>query len=239
MWGYPHKGKTSDDASSGEVIEMSVALDFQCSSINPSKVSGAGTAVKYFPRPLSASLGGKLPTTPNATTVGTSTGNPTGALWIPTGPTYDGQLLKARAVGTWGTDSGDPSGTIFAALYAVTGTLQNPVYTKLGSTNSGTAPSVAGILQPWALEVTLFGDSGSGILSGWYFPLMVGIHQTGNGFTPNTAPQVLDTNISGLDFVNGNPALQRGAVLGLVVGIQFGTSDSTNAATMTQFTVGS
>ncbi len=76
------------------------------------------------------------------------------------------------------------------------------------------------------------GDSVTGTLTGNYFATLQNVLV---GFP--ASPKALDTVISGLDFQNGNSALQRGAVFGLVVGVSFGTTDNSNKATMTTFTV--
>jgi hypothetical protein len=207
---------------------MSNILDFQVSRVAPSKVGGIGTSVKYFPRPFGSSLTSGLPSTPSAT-------NPTGALWVPVGPQFDGQQFSVLASGSFGTDSGDPSGTVTVKLYAVTGTLASPTYTALASTGAVEAGISAPL--PWALDVTLLGDNNSGFLTGYYSALASGANGGSISGLANSSPKVVDNIISGLNFVSGNPALQQGAVFGLVVGVTFGTTDTSNTATMTQFSV--
>lgn len=102
-------------------------LDFQCSAKNPSKVGGLSAgAIKYFPRTLGSSIAGGQATTPNAT-------NPAGGLWLPNGA-FDGVQFNVRASGDYGSDTGDPSGTVRVELYAVTGVLATPIYTTIATT---------------------------------------------------------------------------------------------------------
>jgi hypothetical protein len=218
---------------------MSNILDFGCSRAAPSKLSSIGTSVKYFPRPLGPSLtqvpfgnAGAVPFGGTASTPNAS--NPTGSLWFPVGASFDGRLFNVVAAGTYGFDSGDPSGTVLVGLYAVTGTFTNPVIASNLIASTGTMTPTFAAAVPWALDVTLVGDNVSGLLTGYYSAL--GNGASGVGLV-NSSPKSVDTVISGLDFINGNTALQRGAVFGLVVGVTFGTNDATNRATMTQFNI--
>jgi hypothetical protein len=208
---------------------MSSVLDFQCSRVNPSKVSGLGGSVKYFPRPLGTSLTSGQPSTPNAS-------NPAGSLWLPVGANFGGQQFTIKASGTFGSDSGDPSATVTISLFPVTGTLANPVYGVGGGSSNYIATTTAitpfYAVEPWALEATLEGDSSPGNADG----LLIGSYTAsyrGSIVNPATVTNI----VSGLDFTNGNPALQRGAVLGFVIGVTFGSSDASNRASMTQFQI--
>jgi hypothetical protein len=199
---------------------MSNVLDFQVSGAFPSKVGGTGTAVKYFPRPLGPSIG-VAPSTPSST-------SPIGALLLPAANVFNGQQFNIMASGFFGSDSGDPSGTVTVQVYGVTGSLASPTYTSLGTTGAITP---ANAVEPWALSLELVGAS-SGSANG----LLFGSYEAFNR-TAITAPTVVSTVLSGLDFNAGNPALAQGAVLGFVVGVTFGTSDATNKASLTQFTI--
>ncbi len=221
---------------------MSNIYDFGVNGLFPSKVGGTGTAKKYFPRlvgitgttigasglggvsgsSVAAPLFGSAPATPSASSA-------VGALFLPAQNTNNGQQLDVLVVGNFGNDTGDPSGTVTIRLEAVTGKLLTPVYTVLASTGALT-PSPLGIINSWALNVELYGDSGSGILGGSYAAYQ-------NGALVNSTIKSTDTTVSGLDFLNGNPNLQQGAVLGLVVSVQFGTSDASNAASMFEFSI--
>lgn len=219
---------------------MSNILDYQVSRAKPSVVGGVGgNVIKYFPNPSLAknylapvirldSQNFQAPVTfPNATTVGSSTGNPTGSLFIPVGNSFDGQMLDVVCCGTWGADTGDPSATVNFQLQAVTGTFTNPVYTTVCS--SGTlSPNYPGP-APWAILANLLADGNSGLLQGAYE-----VHAQGTLAKGRT---VVDTVITGLDFTVGNPSLMRGAVLGFVVGVTFGTSDKSNTASLFEFTI--
>ncbi len=203
---------------------MSNVLDFGVNGLTPSKVGGTGTAVKYFPRPLpgwagaaGAGPGGSLPTTPSST-------SPVGALWLPAQNVFNGQQFSVMAGGSFGSDTGDPSGTVTIQLYAVTGSLASPVYTSIATTGAMTPTFAAA--QPWGLQAELLGDNDSGQLTGAY--------QAYKGASV-TAPTIITTVLTGLNFNAGNSALQQGAVLGFVVGVTFGTSDATNKASLYQF----
>lgn len=197
-----------------------VLADFQVSSKFPSIAGGTGTGVKYFPKGLGFSITSPG-TTPNANSA-------VGCLLIPAGTQTDGRWLHVKVAGTFGSDSGDPSGTVNVQLFGVT-SFSNPNYVELAQT-SAIVPTYAAA-EPWMLDVTLLGDSVSGLLTGYYWSSLGGI-------LTNSTPKSIDNILTGLDFVNGNPAtLQRGAVFGLVVGITFGTANLTNTARLTQFTV--
>lgn len=192
-------------------------LDFGVNGAHPSTVGGTGTAVKYFPRLIGPSIG-MAPTTPSSTSA-------LGALFLPGHNAFNNQLFEMFVAGTTGPESGDPSGTVSVQVYAVTGTLTAPVYTSI-ATIAAVAPLVAAA-QSWAIKLNLFGSTGSGTLGGNYVPYKNGVQGTSATTT---------TVISGLDFNLGNPGL-NGAVVGLVVGVTFGTSDATNTAKLYQFTI--
>jgi hypothetical protein len=211
---------------------MSNVLDFGVNGANPSKVGGTGTSVKYFPRPLpgwgnigNGGPGNALPTTP-------SSSNATGALFLPAQNVFNGQQFNIIVAGSYGNDSGDPSGTVTVNLYAVTGTLTSPTYTAIGGTGAAT-PTHAGP-ESFFLDFVVEGDTNSGVLSGYYTGVVNGAFKNTAG-TTNTV--ILANNISGLDFSKGNTALQQGAVLGFVVGATFGTSDATNTSSLFEFAI--
>jgi len=199
---------------------MSNVLDFQVSGAFPSKVGGTGQAVKYFPRPLGPSIG-VAPTTPSSTSAA-------GALLLPAANVYNGQQFSVIATGSFGSDSGDPSGNVLVQLYAVTGSLTAPVYTAIARVGAAAAPTVAAA-ESWAIAANLYGDSNSGVLGGEFSGYLQG--------TLSTSPTGTLAVISGLNFNTGNPALAQGAVLGFVVGVTFGTSDPSNTASLFQFTI--
>jgi len=207
-------------------MSTQVVADFQVSRANPSVVGGTGSSVKYFPKAIGASLTSAA-STPNAN-------NATGALWLPAGPSTDGRLLHISAVGSYGYDGGDASGTVNIELYGVTGSLTSPTYTVLASTNAQT-PLLD--TDSWAFSVELYGDNQSGLLGGSYFAYHNGQVISGKGGVST------DNVLTGLGFELPNssyaytPPLIRGAVCGFVVGVTFGTSSAFNTATMTQFII--
>ena len=205
---------------------MSNVLDFMVNGIVPSKVGGTGTTVKYFPRPLpgwgNVGAGGPgvaFPATPSSTSA-------IGALFLPAQNVYQGQQLDILVTGTFGSDTGDPSGTVTVQLYGVTGTTSVPVFTSIATTGAMT-PTFASA-QDWGIQATLMGSTASGQLIGAYQAYK-------NGSV--TAPTTVTTILTGLNFNLGNPALQQGAVLGFAVGVTFGTSDATNTASLFEFTI--
>lgn len=209
---------------------MSNILDFQVNGGAPAKVGGTGTTVKYFQRILGTNGPGTgVGTNPNTNISAT---NAAGALFLPAINVYNGQVLSLLAAGSYGSDTGDPSGTVTINVYAVTGTAAAPVYTAIGGTGAAT-PTHAGA-ESWLLSFELFGDSNSGVLSGQYSGIVNGAYKNSAG---TAASVILANNISGLDFTNGNVLLQRGAVLGFVVGVTFGTSDASNTASLFEFTI--
>ena len=199
---------------------MSNVLDFQVNGSSPSVVGGLGATVKYFPRLLGPSIG-VAPSTPSSTSAA-------GALMLPAGNVFNGQEFQVVAAGLFGSDTGDPSGTVTVQLYAVTGTFASPTYTSIATTGAMT-PFYT--IQPWSIRATLVGASkagANGLLIGNYASSLRG------SVVANTTV----TNIvTGLDFNAGNPALQQGAVLGFVVTATFGTTDATNVARLTEFTI--
>ena len=200
---------------------MSNVLDFGVNGFAPSKVGGLGATVKYFPRLLGPSIG-VAPSTPSSSSAA-------GALLLPAGGVYNGQQFEVIAAGNFGSDSGDPSGTVTVQLFAVTGTAAVPVYTSIATTGALT-PSYA--VQSWGLAAVLVGSSqqgtANGILIGSYSAKSVG---------SITAATTITSAITGLDFFAGNAKLAQGAVLGFVVGVTFGTTDATNKAQLTEFTI--
>lgn len=228
---------------------MSNTLDFQVSRARPSIVGsrvpgdglGTGTGIKYFTKLANPSLINSttfntvVPPTfvPNTngtitTPAGTTQLNPAIGLFLPANGQFDGQEFNVICVGTFGSNTGDPSGTVNVQLQVVTGTLASPTFTTIASTGAVTPTFSAA--EPFLLDVVLSGDSGTGMLQGAYDALIANV-------LVNSTHKPLDNLITGLDFVNGNPALQRGAVFGLVVGVSFGTSNNTNTASLTEFAI--
>jgi hypothetical protein len=218
---------------------MSNTLDFGVNGQLASKVGGTGTTIKYFPRLIgingssigASGLGGVSGSSVAAPLFGTSPSTPSttsaiGALFVPAANVYQGQQMDLVVSGNVGSDTGDPSGTANVQIQAVTGSLFAPTYTTIASTGAnGLTFSSA---EPFTFDITLVGDTTSGFLTGFYTSLI--------GATVKS-PVILDNIIAGLNFGSGNASLQQGAVFGLVVGVTFGTSDASNKASLTQFTM--
>lgn len=191
-------------------------FDFGVNGGNASKVGGTGTGVKYFPRLLGASIG-VAPLTPSSTSA-------VGSLLIG-GPRFNSQFFEVYVAGTTGPESGDPSGTVTVQLYAVTGSFASPTYTSIGTTGAVT-PNVAAA-QDWGMKFNLLMGA-SGTLGGNYVVIKNGV-PVASAATTNV--------ISGLNVNKTGNAGLNGATVGLVVGVTFGTSDSTNTASLFQFVV--
>jgi hypothetical protein len=200
---------------------MSNVLDFQVNGLNPSTVGGLGTTVKYFQRILGTNGPNSGPNTNISAT------NASGALFLPAAGVFEGQSFNVIASGDAGSDTGDPSGTVDVELYAVTGTAAAPVYTAIAGTGA-TAPTYTNA-EPWSIQATLVGTTNSGMLTGSQEVVLGGavVH----------AAVIVTTPIIGLNFKTGNVALRQGAVLGFVVGVTFGTTNSTNTASLYEFTI--
>jgi hypothetical protein len=220
---------------------MAQNYDFGVSGLFPSKVGGTGTTIKYFPRLLGPSIGAS-PATPSAA-------NATGALFIPPASVFNGQMFNVIAVGNFGNDTGDPSGTVNIQLQAVTPNsttgsyVVNPVYTTLASTGA-IVPSAFGIVNNWAIKVKLYGDTLSGIVGGGYDSYLNGGQHASSKFGVKTDTSLSNINFAGgavpvsLSSATGGPGtVGAQAPFGLVVGVTFGTSDPSNAASMFEFAI--
>ena len=222
---------------------MAQNYDFGVSGLFPSKLGGTGTSIKYFPRLLGPSIGAS-PATPSAT-------NATGALFMPPASVLNGQMFNVIAVGDFGNDTGDPSGTVNIQIRAVTPNAStgsyvvNPVYTTLASSGL-LVPSPFGIVNTWAFRVQLYGSTLAGIVGGSYNAYTNGALVAVPATKSN---QSTDTTLSGINFAGGTvPASLASATggpgtvgaqapFGLVVGVSFGTSDASNTASMYEFAI--
>lgn len=198
---------------------MSVIRDFQVSALYPSIVGGTGTAVKYFPRVLGASIGNQS-TTP-------STASAVGQLDVPAMSELDGEQFEVTLGLTFGSDTGSPSGTVTLGLYAQTSaTPTSPTYTAIG-TSGALTPNLAAA-GDILLKFTLFGSTKSGLVQG----IKSGVWQGG------IIAAAATTNLSGITFSGAGLGLpSAGIAFGLVAGVTFGTSDATNTARLTQFQI--
>lgn len=191
---------------------MSVIADFQVSGLFPSTVGGLGTTAKYFPRALGASIG--------VQSVAPSSSSAAGQLSVPGNNELNGQWFDVLVALSYGSDSGDPSGTVKVELVANTGTVTTPSYTVIASTDAYVPLREPGQI---ALKAQLVADSKSGLLCGSYLALT-------NGVVDNSTPKALDAILSGINMGAGVP-------FGLAVRVTFGTTDATNTASLYQFQV--
>lgn len=191
---------------------MSVINDFLVNGLNPSTVGGTGTTVKYFPR----LFGGfdVQSTAPSASSA-------VGQLVVPGNSTLNGQWFNALVGGNIQSGVADSSVTVEVALYAQTSaTLSSPSYTKLATTGALTAP-LASTYYSFALKVSLFGDSKSGVVRGSQYAILG---------ANNVTTASLTNNLSGINFASAVP-------FGMVVGVTFTNTDAGNNANLYQFQI--
>jgi hypothetical protein len=191
---------------------MSVLADFLVNGLNPSTVGGTGTAVKYFPR-----LFGGF----NVESTAPSATSSTGQLVVPGNSALEAQWFEVLVGGTILSGVADSSVTAKASLYANTAALgAAPSYTEIATTGLLTAP-LENTSYGFALKVQLFGSTKSGVVRGF---------QNGIFGANNIAQASLTNNLSGISMASSAP-------FGLVVGVTFGTGNSTNKASLFQFQI--
>ncbi len=191
---------------------MSVINDFQVNGLFPSTVGGSGTAIKYFPRLLGSSIG--------VDSVAPSATSAAGQLVVNGNNALNGQWFDVFAGGDVVSGAADSSVTVEVALYANTGTVTSPSYTKIATTAAQTA-SLTGTSYNWSIKCALFGTTASGVVRGTQYSILG---------TTQSALASLTANLSGINFGNATP-------FGLVVGVTFGSSDASNSAAMNQFQI--
>lgn len=191
----------------------------------PSTVGGVGSTVKYFPRNVASAAGAQWVASPATP----SSSNATGAMWVPGDNKVNGQLMDVYATGDFTPASVATSETVEVALYAVTGSLTAPTYTKLATTGAY-APGVDGITYNFSIWVEIFGDTNSGIVGGTQFSQV-------NNTVSNASVTALTNSLTGINFASGNPLLYQAAPFGLVIGITFGASNAANKANLYQFSI--
>jgi hypothetical protein len=81
------------------------------------------------------------------------------------------------------------------------------------------------------INATLFGDSSSGLVSGYYTGMAAGAFKNQAGVA---ASVVLQNNLSGINF---SPTAVGSYPFGLLVRATFGTSDASNTASLYQFQI--
>lgn len=193
---------------------MSVIADFQVRSSFPSVIPPSiSTGVQYFTGILSGRIGFQS-TSPSATSAA-------GQLLIPGNNALNGQMFDVRANGDFGSDTGDPSGTVTIQLFANIGSVASPNYVSIATTGAVT-PGFASA-ESWSIVASLQGTTNSGIVGGTYNAIV-------DGAVVGSADQNISSTLSGINFSNLIP-------FGLVVGVKFGTGDLTNAARLYQFQI--
>ena len=196
----------------------SVIAGYQVNGAFPVNIGGAN-AVQFFPQPLGPSIG-VAPLTPSTT-------NNQGCLIVPGLNVLNGQFFTVNIAGNYTT----PGGTVTVALVAsqvLPGV--SPSYTVLGGTAAVT-PSTS-VLTPFGLKFTLFGDTGSGIVSGTY----AGYANGALSVTGGTTAKLVDANLTGVNFNTGIVG-SNGAPFVLGVRVTFGTPAAANAGSLYQFTI--
>lgn len=177
----------------------------------PSVVGGTGTAIKYFPNVPGPSIG-VASTTP-------SSASAKGQLNVPGANTLNGQRFTVNVTGNISIDPTISCPSVTIALYANTGTVTSPSYTAIATTGSVVAGNFDN--EDFALSVTLFGTTASGVVQGSQQAFF-------NAALVNSTPKALQANLSGINFGNQIP-------FGLVVGVTFSVSGANNTANLYQF----
>lgn len=179
----------------------------------PSTVGGTGVGIKYFPNLPGASIGVNN-TTPSSTSAN-------GQMTVPGSNRLNGQYFTVNAAGNFEVGAGGTCPTVTIALYANKGTVTSPSYTTLATTTAITAQNLTGTFYPWYLQVSLQGDSGSGIVQGKFNYQVDATASVSNTLT---------NNLSGINFATEPP-------FGLVIGITFSVSETGNSANLYQFSL--
>ncbi len=197
---------------------------YQVNGATPSTVGGTGTGIKAFPN-----LPGPSINVANATPTLTgtnSTSNPKGQLDVPGSNRLNGQQFHVLASGNFEVGTGGACPNVTIGIYANTGTkvLGGAVIATLAVSQAITTQSLDGVFYPWYVDVTLQGDTQSGIVQGNF---------TGktDGTAWTNASGILTNNLSGVNFSTSEPAF------GLIVGVTFSVSEAGNSANLFQFAI--
>ncbi len=191
---------------------MSVINDFLVNGLNPVTVGGTGTTAKYFPR-----LFGGF----DVQSANPSASTNAGMLVVPGNNSLNAQWFNVLVGGNILSGVADSSVTVKVSLYASTAAASAaPAYTEIASTGALTAP-LEGTYYGFALKVSLFGDSKSGVVRGSQYAILG---------ANNVTTASLTNNLSSINFAGATP-------FGLVVGVTFTTSDAGNAANLYQFQI--
>lgn len=179
---------------------------------SPTTVGGTGTTVKYFPNVPGPSIGVSN-TTPSST-------SSAGQLNVLGSNTLNGQRFTINLTGNVSIDPAISCPTVEIALYANTAAIgASPSYTKIATTGAVTAGNFDN--EDFALSVTLFGTTASGVVQGSQQCFF-------NAALVNSTPKALTANLSGINFGAATP-------FGLVVGVTFSVSGAQNVGRLYQF----
>lgn len=213
---------------------MGVIAEYLVNGASPVTVGGTGTTAKYF-----ADLPGRPGWATTVTGVNSavdslqqgvvpSATSGLGQLRMPGLNRFNAQKFYVIAAGTFGSDTGDPSGTVKIELVANNATEAAPNWITIASIPA-LAATFAGV-ENWLLDCTLFGDSASGLLTGYYTGMVGGAFHNNAGSPATTASAALDSNVTGVNFGASLP-------FGMAVRVTFGTSDASNTASLYQFQI--
>ena len=203
---------------------MAVFNNWAINGANPVTTGGLGITPKYFVQPSGNFTSGPA-NTPNAN-------NATGQLAIHGDNTLNGQRFLVEASGNYEVGSGGACPSVRFDLQANTGTLIAPIYTTIATSGLVTAQSNTNQFYPWAMAVTITGDTQSGTISGTQTWVLDNTVSANNG--------ALTAVLAGLNFnptqnvpaVNGQP---NAPVFGLVMRVTFSVSEPGNSANMFMF----
>jgi hypothetical protein len=145
-----------------------------------------------------------------------------GQLEVPGSNRLNGQLFHVQAYGNFEVGAGGACPAVTLSLFANTGTRTAPITTRLAvSTPYTAATELNATFYPFTMDVSLMGDTMSGVVQGTYlFQIDGGATQTGT--------TVL---LSGVNFSTTEPAF------GLVMAITFSVSEPGNSSNLFAFQI--
>jgi len=209
---------------------MQTIAQLNVNGANPSTVGGTGTSQKIFPYVPGPSIG--VAATASSPFYGV------GAIPLPGSGRLNGQQFTISASGNFEVGSGGTCPQVTIALLAATSlaNLKAGTYTTLGSSGTVTAQNLTGTFYPWALNLDLAGDTGSGILQGTGAFLVDGTALPNGGSAATATYGVLGQTVnsvswnqlSSVSFTNENTVF-------FAVGVTFSVSESGNSANLYEF----
>lgn len=212
---------------------------YAVNGLSPSTVGGTGTGLFYFPSPPTLNVwnSGAPGVNTNVSSNqqgGTPTStNYTGQLSIPGNSVLNGQKFTVVASGNVLFGAGEASTTATIKVNANTGSIATPVVTDLlGTSIQLSNQALDGVYYPWSVQLDFVGDTLSGILQITKSAIVNG---TLTGATSVTSLTGINFGGQGAASSVGTAAGASNFVIGLGVGVQFGASNSANAANLYQF----